>query len=277
MDALDLLLDPLRSGIGARALAEVALLGVVGGTLGFWVVTFGLAYGAESLAHSLLPGLVAAALLGLPLLGGAAAGVLAAAAVVGLAGRDERVGTDTATAVAVTGMLGLGGALALLPAAPTRLGELLFGDPLSTTPGDLIAAGALVVVVVAALAALYRPLTAVALDRAGARSLGLRPGAVLVALLGLLALTLIVAVQGLGNLLVVAVLLAPAAAVRRHTRSPSAAMAAGACVAVAGGVAGMYVSFHLEVAAGAAVALSLCVAALAGAIAPARRQSRPAS
>ena len=111
----DFLLDPLRSGVGLRALAEVVALGAVCGPLGFWVLSFRLSYAAESLAHGLLPGLVAAALLGIPLLGGAAVGVAGAAALIALAARDERIGADAATAVVVTGALGLGALLALSP------------------------------------------------------------------------------------------------------------------------------------------------------------------
>jgi ABC-type Mn2+/Zn2+ transport system permease subunit len=271
-DLLDPLLEPWRSGIGQRALAEVVLVGAIGGALSFWVVTFGLAYGAESLAHGLLPGLVAAALLGAPLVLGALGGVLAAAAAVGVAGRDERIGADTATAVAVSGMLGAGGLVAFLPDVPPRLGELLFGDPLSAQRLDLIAAGALLLAGGLALAALHRPLTLAAFDPEAAHTLGIRPRRLLVALLGLVGITVAVAVQGLGNLLVLAVLVAPAVAVRGHAASPLRAMLGGAAVAIVAGVLGIYASFQLELAAGASVALALCLAAAAGAALGARRQ-----
>ena len=117
----NVLLDPLQSSIGRHALAEVMLLGALSGALGFWVVSYGLSYGAESLAHGLLPGLVAAALLGAPLIAGAFAGIALTAVLIALAARDRRVGPETATAVAVTGMLGLGVLLALAPATPQRL------------------------------------------------------------------------------------------------------------------------------------------------------------
>jgi ABC-type Mn2+/Zn2+ transport system permease subunit len=259
------LLEPLQSGIERRALLEVALLGGFCGALGYWVATFRLSYPAESLAHGMLPGLVLAALAGLPLVLGGVAGVGAAALVVAVAGRDPRVGSDTATAVAVTGMLGLGGLLALSPDAPARLEELLFGNPLGASDGDLVAAAVLALLGGAALVVLHRPLGALALDRAGARTLGVRPTAVRVALLGLLAAALAVAVQGLGSLLVLAVLVAPAVAVRGHVRSPGRAMVAAGATAVVAGVAGIYASHLLGTAAGASVALALCLAAVVGA------------
>jgi zinc/manganese transport system permease protein/manganese/iron transport system permease protein len=75
-----------------------------------------------------------------------------------------------------------------------------------------------------------------------------------------------VAVQGLGSLLVLSVLVAPAVTVRHRAGSPRAAMLAGAAVAIAAGLAGLYVSHHLGSAAGASVALALCVAALLGSL-----------
>jgi ABC-type Mn2+/Zn2+ transport system permease subunit len=261
------------SDIELRAMVEVVVAGGFCGALGFWVVTERLAYAGESLSHGLLPGLVLAGISGAPLLLGAAGGAATAAALIAGATRDPRVGADTGTAVAVTGLVGLGTLLALAPDAPQRLEELLFGDPLGATDGDLAAAALLLAAGGAALAALHRPLAAISFDAAGAAALGLRPARVRLALLGLMAAAIAVAVQGLGALLVLAVLVAPPVAVRRHARTPGAAMIAGAAVAAASGVAGIQLSSQAGTAAGASVALVLCAAAALGA---ARRPRRAA-
>jgi ABC-type Mn2+/Zn2+ transport system permease subunit len=253
------------SEIELRAMLELVLAGGFCGALGFWVVSERLAYGAESLSHALLPGLVLAGLADVPLLLGAAGGAAVAAALIALAARDPRVCTDTGTAVAVTGLVGLGALLALAPDAPQRLEELLFGDPLGVTTGDLIAAAVLLGAGGAALAALHRPLVAGTFDAAGAASLGLRPALLRFALLGLMAAAIAVAVQGLGALLVLAVLVAPAVAVRGHARTPAATMLAGAAVAAVAGIAGIQLSSLAGTAAGASVALMLCAAAAGGA------------
>jgi manganese transport system permease protein len=266
VEAIDFILDPLRSGIDRRALLELAMVGSLCGALGFWVVTERLTYAAESLSHGLLPGLVLAALAGAPLLLGAAGGSLVAAALIAFASRDARVGPDAGTAVAVTGLVGLGALLALAPAAPQRLEELLFGDPLGVTDGDLVAAAVLLVLGGAALAALHRPFAALAFDAAGAAAAGLRPTLLRLGLLVLLAAAVAVAVQGLGALLVLAVLIAPPVAVRGHARTPARGMLAAAAVAVAAAVVGIEVSFHAKSAAGASVALALCAAAALGAL-----------
>ncbi|MEA2376270.1 MAG: hypothetical protein QOK00_2459 [Thermoleophilaceae bacterium] len=258
------------SGIELRATLEIVLAGGFCGALGFWVLSERLAYAGESLSHGLFPGLVLAALAGAPLLLGAAGGALVAAGLIAVAARDERVGPDTGTAVAVTGLVGLGSLLALAPDAPQRLEELLFGDPLGASDGDLAAAAILLLAGGAALAALRRPLTAASFDPAGAGALGLRPGVVRLALLGMMAAAIAVAVQGLGALLVLAVLVAPPVAVRRHVRTPVAAMLAGAAVAAAAGVAGIQLSALAGTAAGASVALVLCATAGVGAALPGR-------
>lgn len=276
MDLLDVLLDPLRSGIDRRAMLEVALLGASCGALGFWVVSERLSYAAESLAHGMLPGLVLAALAGLPLLLGAVGGVLAATVLIGAAARDPRIGADTATGVVVTGLLGLGALLALTPEAPQRLQELLFGDPLGVSGSDLVAAGVLAVGGAGALAALHRPFCALAFDDAGAGALGLPTGRLRILLLGLLAVAVAVAVQGLGTLLALAVLVAPPVAVRRWSRSPGRALVLAGAAGAAAGVVGIYVSYHLGTAAGASVALALCLAALAGSVLPGRLRPWPA-
>jgi ABC-type Mn2+/Zn2+ transport system permease subunit len=258
------LADPWSEPILRRAFLEIALLGLAGGALGCWVLHYELAYSAESLAHGLLPGLVIASLAGAPLLLGGAASIVVAAAAVAVAGRIPGIGRDTAVAVVITTLLGLGVVLALSPASPAGLQGLLFGDPLGVSDTDLLLAAALVVVVAVALRLLHGRLLVVGFDRSAAGGLGVRPGVVDLALMGLLAVTLVVAVQGLGNLLVVALLVAPAAAARRLTQRMPAMLAAAALLAMVAGWAGMYLSYHARTAAGASIAgmLVLSVAAV---------------
>ena len=262
------------SGIELRATLEVALAGGFCGALGFWVLSERLAYAGESLSHGLLPGPVLAALAGAPLILGAAGGALVAAGLIALAARDPRVGPDTGTAVAVTGLVGLGSLLALAPDAPPRLEELLFGDPLGATDGDIAAAAVLLVGGGLILAALNRALAATSFDPVGAGALGIRPTAVRLTLLALMAAAIAIAFEGLGALLVLAVLVGPPIAVRRFVRTPQQAMVAGALTAAVAGTAGIQLSAALGTAAGASVALVLCAAAALGALVP-RRAPRP--
>jgi ABC-type Mn2+/Zn2+ transport system permease subunit len=218
------------------------------------VLLYRQSYAAESLSHAMLPGLVVASLAGAPLVLGAAGGLLAAAVVIALAQR--RLGGDVGVAVAIASLFGLGALLALSPDVPARLGELLFGDLLGVTGGDLVEAGILATGVVVALVLSHRRLALSAFDRAAAPSLGARPGVWEPVMLALLAICTVAAVRGLGNLLVVALILAPAAAALNLARRLPVALALAAGLAALAGVLGLVASYELEVAAGASVALA---------------------
>jgi ABC-type Mn2+/Zn2+ transport system permease subunit len=248
------LIAPWSHGFMQRALLELVLLGVVGALVGCWVLFYELAYSTESLAHALFPGLVAASLLGVPLLAGAAVGVVGAAAAIAVVGRTQRLEADTSVAVVITTLFGLGVLLALVPATPPGLDGLLFGDLLGVTRGDLVASGALAACAVVALAALHRPLLVVGFDRTTARSFGARPALVDLALLGLIAVAVVIGVRALGNLLVVALLIGPAATARLVGRRLVPMMAAAALFAVASALGGLYLSYYANLAAGASVA-----------------------
>jgi ABC-type Mn2+/Zn2+ transport system permease subunit len=231
---LDVVTEPFSQGIGQRALLDAIVLGAACGPLGVWVVLYRQSYAAESIAHGMLPGLVLATLIGFPLALGAGAGLLGAAVGVSLASRERGVGVDAAVAVTVTA---------------------LFGDPLSTTSGELAASAALALAVLAALYALHHGLVAAAFDEPTAPSLGASPARIGLALLVLLALTTLVAVQALGNLLVVALIIAPAAAALRLGTRLAPTLGLAAALAMLAGVGGLYVSHYLELAAGASIAL----------------------
>jgi ABC-type Mn2+/Zn2+ transport system permease subunit len=237
-----------------RALVELVLLGIVGAVLGCWVAIYELSYSAESLAHALFPGLVGAALLGLPLLLGGAAGVLGAAAAVALAGRAPEIGRDTAVGIVITTLFGLGVLLALSQASPPGLGQLLFGDLLGVSRSDLVVSAILAALVLGALSVLHRQLLVVGFDRSTARALGARPLVVDLALLGLVAVTVVIGVQALGNLLVIAIVIGPAAIAALLGGRLTRMMAAGAAIAAACAIAGLYLSYYANTAAGASVA-----------------------
>jgi ABC-type Mn2+/Zn2+ transport system permease subunit len=260
MDALwHWLADPWSGAIMQRAFAEVALLGIAGGAIGCWVVLNELSYGAESLPHAMFPGLVLAALAGAPILLGGAGGLFVAALAIAAVTRTPRIGRDSAIAVVVTSLFGLGALLALSRATPTGVQALLFGDILGLTNADLAAAAALTLVVAIGLRLLHARLLIASFDRTTAAALGSSPALADAALLALLALSVLVAVQALGNLLVVALLIAPAAAARLVARRMLPMMALAIALAVACGVGGLYASYHLRIAAGASIAATMVI------------------
>jgi ABC-type Mn2+/Zn2+ transport system permease subunit len=267
------MIGPFSEPIMQRALLEVTLVGVCGGALGCWVIFYGLSYASESLAHGLFPGLVAAALLSLPLVLGAAAGIMVAALSVAIASRIPGVGRNVAVAVVVTSLFGLGVLMALSRTSPPGIQGLLFGDVLGATDADLILSGALAAAIVAALWLLHGRLLAVGFDRTFARSLGLSPALADAAVLTLLAGAILVGVQGLGNLLVVAVLVGPAATARQLSSRMLPMMALSVAIAVLAGAVGLCLSYYAGTAAGASIATAFVAAYLAAAFS--RRSGLP--
>jgi ABC-type Mn2+/Zn2+ transport system permease subunit len=259
---IDFLTDPLGQELIRRALFEIVLISVAGGALGCWIVFYGVSYAAESLSHSMFPGLVVAALAGTPILLGGAPAIALAAVAIALVGRIRGIGRDAAVAVVVTGLFGLGALLALAAESPPGIQGLLFGDILAPSDSDLILSAILAVAVVAAMRALHWRFMAVAFDRSTSATLGVSPTLADAAVLVLLAAAALVTVQGLGTLLAVAMLVGPAATARTFTRRLPTMMLASTLLGAGCGVAGLYISFHGGLAAGASIAACLVVAYL---------------
>ena len=260
--------DPLGQEFIRRALLEVGLISLAGGALGCWVIFYGVSYAAESLSHALFPGLVVAALAGVPILVGGIPGIAVAAIAIALVGRVQGIGRDTAVAVVVTGFFGLGALLALSPDSPPGIQSLLFGDILAPSDSDLRIAAILAVGIAISLLALHWRLLAVAFDRTTAGSLGASPTVADLAVLVLLAAAVLVAAQGLGTLLAVAALVGPAATARVLTNRIGSMMILASVIGIGAGVVGLYLSYYVGVAAGAAIAGTIVAAyliAIAGA------------
>ena len=172
---------------------------------------------------------------------------------IALVGRVPRLDGDVAVSVVITSLFGLGVLLGLAPEVPAGLNGILFGDVLGVTDLDIALAAGLAVGVVAVLTVLHPSLLVTGFDRLNARALGRSPAALDVVLALLLAAATLVAVQALGNLLVVAMLVGPAATARLLTRRMAPMMITATAVAAGAAVAGLYASYHARVAAGAAV------------------------
>lgn len=268
---IDFLTDPLGQEFLRRALLEVGLISLAGGALGCWVLFYGVSYAAESLSHALFPGLVVAALVGIPLLAGGIPGIAIAAIAIALIGRVPGIGRDTAVAVVVTAFFGLGALLALSPNSPPGIQSLLFGDILAPSDSDLLISALLAATVLLSLILLHWRLLAVAFDRSTSRALGTSPALADTAVLVLLAAAVLVAAQGLGTLLAVAALVGPAATARLFTHRVAWMMVAASLLGIGTGVMGLYLSYHAGVAAGASIAACIVGAYLLALVAAGAR------
>ena len=277
MSAWEWISEPWGQAFMQHAFLEIALVGLVGGWLGCWVLLYGVSYSAESLAHGMFPGLVGASLLGLPLVAGGAVGAGASAAGIAGLGNQRGLDRDTSVGVVITSAFGLGALLALMPDSPPGIQELLFGDVLAVTRTDILVTALIALPVLALLWVLHERLLAVGFDRSTARAIGIAPRPVELAVMLLVAAAVVVSVQALGSLLVVAVLVAPAACARLLTHRLGTMLWVSIAVAISGGAAGLYVSYYAGTAGGASIALCLVGAYLAALCADASRGLRRAT
>ena len=273
---MDGLLEPFSLAFMQRALAEALLMGLVCGLLGAFVVLRDLAYTGESMSHTLVPGAAVAVASGLPVLGGALVGGLVAAGAVALLLRRADVGEDVAVGVVFSGAFATGVILISLRGTPQDLDSLLFGSLLAVERSDLVVGGLAALGVTAAVLVLSRRLVVAAFDRPWAEAVGLRPGLLDVVLVVGLALALVAALRGVGTLLVLSLLVAPAATARLVSRRVTTMLVLSPALAMTAGLVGLELSYHRGIAAGPAVALSAVAAfALVAAGVAARRRVRP--
>jgi manganese/iron transport system permease protein len=253
---MDLLLAPLELEFMQRALAAVVIVGAVCGVLGAFVVLRGLAFMGDALAHAIFPGVVVAYLLrGSLIVGGVLFGLLTALAI-GLVARSRRVAEDTAIGILFAGAFALGVVLISTTRSYTRdLASFLFGNVLGVGPADLALIAIVAVVVLAVVALLEKELVLISFDREVAEAMGYPVFRLDLLLLVLIALTIVVALQAVGNVLVVALLVTPSATARLLTNRLRPMMALGALIGGLSGLVGLYLSYYLDVAAGATIVL----------------------
>ena len=267
-----LLLEPFEQEFMRNGALAAMLVGTLCGTVGCFVVMRGTALLAESVSHGVLPGVAIAVLItagtsgeparGAVLLGALAGGVLTAVGT-SVIRRRTRLREDTATAVMFVFMLSLGVVLiSRVEGFAVDLTGFLFGDVLSVPRWEVALTGGLTAVVLGLVWFLYRPFVLVSFDTRRAASLGVPVERTELALTVILALAVVVGFTVVGALLVLGLLIAPPAAAALVTRGLPAMMAVSAAIAAASGPLGLLVSWHLEVAAGASIAL-VAVAAFA--------------
>ena len=256
------LLEPFTHEFMQRALFGGVLIGFTNGFLGAFVVLRRLALMADSLSHSMLPGLaVGAIFFGLELRGLFLGGLLAALFVAlgaQLISRSSRLKEDTALAILYTVAVSLGLVLLTFVKVRVSLSHYLFGHILGLGNTDLWLSYVIAAVGVPLLAALQRPYLLLLFEPAVARSQGVRGGILNLLLIVLLVLTMVSSVQGVGVILMLGLLIAPAATVYLLCDSFPAMLWGGGAIGAFGSVAGLVLSYRMHnLPSGAAIVLVL--------------------
>lgn len=251
---MDWLIDPFLPSFMQRALLAGALVAAQCSLIGVWIVLRRLNFLGDALAHGVIPGVAIAFLIGVDATIGAA--VAAAVVVIGVTTIRQRTGLpeDTSIGMLFVGLLALGVIIISRSGSfAVDLTSFLFGNILGVTWTDVATQGVAVIVSLVVTVVLYRGLVALSFDERKAQLLGLRPALVRLALLGLIALTVVTSFKSVGALLVFGLIVAPAASAILLARRIPATMALSALLGVVAVVIGLLLSYHLDIAAGASM------------------------
>jgi manganese/iron transport system permease protein len=254
------LAGPFQYDFMLRALIVSVLVGIMCPIIGAYVVVRGLGFMGDGLAHGVLPGVAAAVLIGANAGGLYFLWALPAALVMALLSgyliRRVGVSEDTSVGVLFAGMFALG--LVMLTAAkgvPVNLEGILLGNVLGVSQAEMLVTLGLAAVVLVMMFLLHKELVFANFDPAGAAVIGLPTEKLEYLLLALLAVVVVLALPAVGIVLVISMLITPAAAASLLMRSFPAAMVAGALFGAASAIAGMYISFYFNLPSGPVMAL----------------------
>lgn len=268
---MEILLEPFQFNFMVRALIVSVAVGAVAPVIGSYVVSRGLALMGDALSHAVLPGIVIAVLLGLSPVVGAIPTAVLMAILIGYISRRTGFSEDTTIGILFVGLFALG--LAMLSIArglPIRLEDILLGQVLGVSWGDVATTAALGTLALLLLYIFHKELVFATFDPVGARVAGLPTGFLDNVLLVVLALVIVVALQAIGIILVLAMLIVPAATARLLVRRFAPAMLVGALLGISIAVVGLYLSFYLNLPSGPAMTL-VAVAIFAAAVVVRRR------
>lgn len=246
---------PLSYGFMQRALVVAVLVGAVCAVLSCYLVLKGWSLMGDAVSHAVLPGIVIAYMLSLPLAVGAFAAGLGCAVATGYLKESSRVKEDTVMGIVFSGMFGFGLVLFTKVETDQHLNHILFGNMLGVTAGDLVETGIVAGGVLLAVLIKRRDLLLYCFDPQHARAIGLPVRLLHYGLLVLLSLTIVASLKAVGIILVVAMLVAPGAIAYLLSNRFERMLAIAVAVAVGSSVVGTLVSFHIDGATGPCIVL----------------------
>lgn len=254
---IEWLARPLTYEFMQRGLLAAVMVGVLCAVVGSYVVLRGMAFLGDALAHAILPGVAVAYLFNGSLLIGALIAAVIVALGIGFFSRQGAIKEDTAIGILFAAALSLGVLLiSSIRTYAVDLTHILFGNVLGVSTSDLLLTAGLGGAVLLAIAAFYREFLVISFDPVLAATLRLPAERLRLFMLVLLSLTIVVAMQTVGVGLVTAMLVTPGAAAYLLTRRLPSMMIIAASIGAISGIVGLYLSFYLSVASGAAVVLT---------------------
>jgi ABC-type Mn2+/Zn2+ transport system permease subunit len=253
---MDWFIEPFQLAFQQRALLGGALAAVALALVGTWVVLRGMSFLGDALVHGVIPGIALAVLFDFSVLIGAVAAAIVMILGIDLVHRQTMFSEDTGIGLLFVGMLALGVILiSRTPSYSGSLANILFGDVLGVAGGDITVLAVVLGVSIVASVVLYRPLLVLAFNEQKARLLGLRPALAHWVLLILITSVIVGSFQTVGTLLVFGLLIGPPATAALLVRRVPAMMVVSALIGVVSVAIGLLVSYHLDTAGSATMAL----------------------
>ncbi len=271
---IEALLSPFRFDFMVNALVISVVVAVPMALLSCFLVLKGWSLMGDAISHAVFPGVVVAYIAGIPFAVGAfTAGMLCAVAT-GFLKDNSRIKQDTVMGVVFAGMFGLGLVLYVKVRSEVHLDHILFGDMLGVSWRDIAEAGAIAAVTAGVIGVKWRDFLLHAFDPAQARAVGLRVGLLHYGLLGLISLTIVGALQAVGLILAVAMLIAPGAIAFLLARRFGAMLVLSVAIAMAGSFLGVYLSFFIDSAPAPTIVLLLAIAFILAFVHSTRKAAR---
>lgn len=260
MNALNWLLEPLSYGFMWRGLLAASMVGLVCAILGAYVILRGMAFLGDALAHTILPGVVIAHLLGWPLAVGALIFGIFSAIGIGVLSDRGQIREDSAIGIIFAGSFALGiTLLSTTRSYSTDLAHILFGNVLGVSVSDLWLSFGMSLFVLVTILAFYKEFLLLTFDPMQARVLRLPTTALRYLLLLLITIVIVIALQTVGVALVIAMLVTPATSAYLLTNRLPAMMITAALFGIVASIVGLYLSYYFNTASGPTIILTATV------------------
>ncbi|WP_053335691.1 metal ABC transporter permease [Salinispira pacifica] len=254
---IELIMEPLQYGFILRGLAAGLLAGISCALLSSFVVWRGMAFMGDAMAHAILPGIVAAYAWGFSLILGALGAAVVAVFAIGIISSRSSLKEDSAIGIVFAGLFALGILLLSRIASYQDLSHILFGNILGVSKADLITMSLVALGVLGVLASSFKELLVASFDPTHAVAIGISPSLIRYLLLLLLAFTTVIAIQSVGVVLVLALLVTPGATASVLTNKLGRMMGISVLTAIVSTGLGFYASYYWNTASGPTIVLVL--------------------
>ncbi|MDU0363785.1 metal ABC transporter permease [Rhizobium sp. 25PS6] len=259
MNMVDTLLSPFQFGFMVNALVISVLVAIPMALLSCFLVLKGWSLMGDAISHAVFPGVVIAYIVGIPFAVGAFVAGMFCAIATGFLKDNSRIKQDTVMGIVFSGMFGLGLVLYVKIQSHVHLDHILFGDMLGVSWRDIGQSAVIAAITAVILGVKWKDFLLHAFDPAQARAVGLRINLLHYGLLALISLTIVGALQAVGIILSIAMLIAPGAIAFLLTRRFSTMLLLSVAIAVIGSFVGVYLSFFIDSAPAPTIVLVLAI------------------